>query len=57
MQIYNFSSFLADFNWLFLSKLCENFLLTINKCTVTIMIIITINIRSFLERQFLWDFY
>ena len=56
LQIYDFSSFWADFNYLFLS--------TVNKCTITmimiiiimiiiiIIIIIIINVKSFLERHF-----
>ena len=57
LQIYDFSSFWADFNYLFLS--------TVNKCTITmiiiiiimkiiiiIIIIIIITVKSLLERHF-----
>ena len=29
---------------------------TVNKCTVIVMIIIIINVKSFLGRHFFWDF-
>ena len=44
VQIYDFSSFLTDFNYMKL------FLAKVNRCIITIMIII--NVKSFLERHF-----
>ena len=43
--------------WLILTSFfCPNyvklFVLTINKCTITMMIIKTVNVKSFLERHF-----
>ena len=55
--MYDFSSFLADFNQFFLSILYEiSFCSTVNKCTIAIMIMIMINIKSFLEKLFLRTF-
>ena len=57
IQMYDFSSFLADFNQFFLSILYEtSFCSTVNKCTIAIMIMIMINIKSFLEKLFLRTF-
>ena len=57
IQMYDFSSFLADFNHFFLSILYEtSFCSTVNKCTIAIMIMVMINIKSFLEKLFLRTF-
>ena len=50
--MYDFSSFLADFNCFFFSlSHVKPFLSTVNKCKKAITIIIIINIKRFLERK------
>ena len=58
IQIFYFSSFLADFNKLFFVSIMWNlFLSTVNKCKISIMIIVIIcNVKSFLKMPFLRDF-